>query len=270
MADTDARFVGPVPDVYDSLMVPMLFQTYAEDMAARVAAFRPKAVLETAAGSGVLARALMPLLGEGVRYVASDLNPPMLAKARARQGGDDRIEWTVADAQSLPFDDGTFDVLCCQFGAMFFPDRRLAYAEAARVLHHGAPFVFSVWDSLQHNDIPATVWAAVTGHYPDTPPQFFQRVPHGYFDPSAIRADLEAAGFGRIAIETVTKESHAASASEAAEALVMGTPLRMELAARDPEGLGAVTEAAARAVRARFGEGPVVGKIQALVVVAQT
>ena len=269
MAETDVKFVGPIPEVYDALMVPLVFLPYAEDMAARVAALGPGQVLETAAGSGAVTRALAPLLAADARYVVSDLNGAMLDKARARQGEDGRIEWLVADALDLPFADGRFDVLCCQFGAMFFPDRRKGYAEALRVLKPGAPFIFNVWDSLAHNAIPATMWSAVQAHYPVNPPTFFERMPHGYFDPAVIRGDLEAVGFGPITIETVTRESRAGSAREAAMALTQGTPLRMELAQRDPEGLEAVTDAAEAALRERYGNGPIAGKIQALVVTAR-
>jgi ubiquinone/menaquinone biosynthesis C-methylase UbiE len=268
MSQMDSKFVGPVPEMYDTFMVPLLFQSYAQDMAARVAALAPEVVLETAAGSGVVTRALAPLLGPKARYVVTDLNPPMLDKAKARQGDDARIEWTAMDAQDLALDDSSFDAVCCQFGAMFFPDRRLGFSEARRVLKPGAPFVFSVWDCLDQNDIPATVWQGVTDHYPDNPPQFFRRVPHGYFVPSEIKSDLEAAGFNKIAIELVTKESRATTARDAALALVMGTPLRMEILARDPGGLDAVTDAAEAALRKRYGDGQVAGKIQALVVTA--
>ncbi|MEO8242124.1 MAG: methyltransferase domain-containing protein [bacterium] len=269
MAQSDTRFVGKVPEFYDTYMVPLLFQTYAEDMAARIAGLKPAAVLETAAGSGVVTRVLAPLLGAQTRYGVTDLNAPMLEQAKSRQGTDDRIEWAAADALSLPYDDASFDAVLCQFGAMFFPDRPRGYAEALRVMKPGATFVFSVWDSLADNDIPATIWQAVQAHYPVDPPTFFTRTPHGYFDQTQIRADVVAAGFTDVSIETVTRQSHAATARDAAMALVQGTPLRMELMARDPEGLGAVTDAAEAAVRQRYGDGPVAGKIQAFVVTAR-
>ncbi len=268
MAQTDTKFVGPVPELYDTFMVPMLFQPYAEDMAVEVAGWRPNSVLETAAGSGVVTRALAPLLGPDARYVVTDLNPPMLERARARQGEDSRIEWAVANAVSLQFGDASFDAVCCQFGAMFFPDRTMGYAEARRVLKPHAPFFFNVWGSLAENEISATVWDAVLAHYPVNPPTFFPRMPHGYFDAAQIRADLVAAGFTKISIDTVTKQSVAPSARDAALALVQGTPFRMELMARDPEGLQAVTDEAEAALRQRYGTGEISGPMQALVILA--
>lgn len=269
MAHGDTDFVGPVPDIYDRFMVPLLFQPYAEDMAARVAALDPTEVLEIAAGSGVVTRALAPRLAAGARYVASDLNPPMLEQAKSRQPPDPPIDWAVADALDLPFADGRFDVVICQFGAMFFPDKIRGFAQVRRVLKPGAPFIFNVWDSLAHNLVAATVWQAVQALYPVNPPDFFVRVPHGYFDAARIRADLAAAGFADITVETVTRESQAPSARDAATALCMGTPLRMEIVARAPDGLAEVTRKVEAALRQRFGDGPVTGPMQALVVVAK-
>ena len=269
MAQTDLKFVGPVPEVYDRFMVPMLFQSYAEDMAARVASLKPGAVLETAAGSGVVTRLLAPLLGPEARYVVTDLNPPMLERAKARQPADGRIEWLMADALDLPFEDGSFDAVCCQFGVMFFPDRARGYREALRVLKPGAPFLFNAWDSLAHNDFASVVWDAIVAYYPDNPPDFFPRVSHGYFEPGRIKADLAAAGFGRVSIQTVAHQSHVAQARDAAVALCQGTPMRMEIVERDPAALAVVTDHVEAALVRRFGTGPIVGKAQALVVEAR-
>ncbi len=270
MAETDTKFVGPVPQIYDALMVPMLFQPYAEDMAARVAALSPGAVLETAAGSGVVTRVLAPQLGPKARYVVTDLNAPMLDQAKARQGRTEvQIEWGVADALALPCGDAEFDVLCCQFGVMFFPDRTKGYAEARRVLKPGAPFIFSAWDSLAENDVSRTVWDAVLAQYPIDPPSFFSRGPHGYHNADVIRADLAAAGFTDVTVEWVAKESRVARARDAAEALMLGTPFRMEMMARDPDGLPALVDATEAALIRRYGTGPIVAPIRALVMTAR-
>ncbi|MGV8986769.1 MAG: class I SAM-dependent methyltransferase [Cypionkella sp.] len=266
---SDSKFVGPVPEIYDRFMVPLVFEAYAVEMAARVAALRPGAILEIAAGSGVVTRALAPLLAAGARYVVTDLNPPMLDQAKARQPPDDRIEWAVADALSLPFAKAEFDVVCCQFGAMFFSDKTKGYGEVLRVLKPGAPFVFSVWDSMAHNVVTEVVCEVVRKHYPANPPDFFERVPFGYFNPAQIKADLGAAGFSDVTIDTVTRESRAPTARDAAVALCMGTPLRMAILERDPEGLGGVTDLVEAALRQRYGAGPICAKMQALVVVAR-
>lgn len=269
MAESDKVFAGSIPKFYDTLMVPLIFEAYATDMAALVAASSPGSVLETAAGSGVVTRALAPRLGAGARYVVTDLNQSMLDYATTRQGADGRIEWRQADALALPFEDASFDVVCCQFGAMFFPNRVAGYAEARRVLKPGGRFVFSVWDRIEENAFADDVTNAVATVFPQDPPRFLARTPHGYHDTALIREDLSRAGFTDIGIETHEKLSRAPSARDVATAYCQGTPLRNEIETRDASLLQLATERATEAIASRHGEhGPVAGKIQAHVIVA--
>ena len=268
MAGTDKLFSGSIPKFYDTLMVPLIFQGYAVDLAELAAASSPVAVLETAAGSGVVTRALAPKLGAGARYVVTDLNQPMLDHAAIRQGPDGRIEWRQADALELPFDDASFDVVCCQFGVMFFPDRIAGYAEAHRVLRPGGRLVFNVWDRIQENAFAEDVTNAVATVFALDPPRFLARVPHGYHDVALIREELRRAGFAGIEIETREKVSRAPSARDASTAYCLGTPLRNEIEARDANLLQFAIDRATEAIARRHGEGPVAGKIQAHVIVA--
>lgn len=268
MAESDKVFAGSLPKFYDTLMVPLIFESYAHDMAQRAASGSPAAVLETAAGSGVVTRALAPLLRADARYVVTDLNQPMLDHAAARQGPDVRIEWRQADALALPFADASFDVVCCQFGAMFFPDRVAGYAEARRVLRPGGRLVFSVWDRIEENAFADDVTNAVATVFADDPPRFLARTPHGYHDRALIGDEVRRAGFAHVEIETHEKLSHAATARDAAIAYCQGTPLRNEIEARDAGLLQLATDRATQAIARRHGEGPVAGKIQAHVIVA--
>ncbi|MFO1402775.1 MAG: methyltransferase domain-containing protein [Steroidobacteraceae bacterium] len=268
MADADKVFAGSIPAFYDRLMVPLIFAAYADDLARRVAALAPGSVLETAAGSGVVARALAPRLGAAARYVVTDLNQPMLDYAASRQGTDERIEWRRADALDLPFAADSFDVVCCQFGAMFFPDRIAGYAEARRVLRPGGRFVFSVWDRIEENVFADEVTNAVASVFPHDPPRFLARTPHGHHDVARVREELHRAGFADIGIETRAEVSRASSAREVAVTYCQGTPLRNEIEARDAGLLQLATDRAAAAIASRHGEGPVAGKIQAHVIVA--
>ena len=268
MTNQDVSFVGAIPDIYDKYMVPLMFQPFAEDMAARVAALNPGAVLETAAGTGVVTRVLAPQLGRTARYVVTDLNTPMLDKARSQQPEDARLEWATADALNLPYEDDTFDAACCQFGVMFFPDRVRGYAEARRVLKPGAPFVFNVWDRLADNAACSTIGGVVAAKYPDKPIDFMQRVPFGYSDQQRIRDDLKAGGFTKVEIQRVTHQGKAQGPRDAAMAMVQGSPVRMEILARNEADLEEVTAEAEEALRKRFGDGPFTAQIQALVVTA--
>jgi ubiquinone/menaquinone biosynthesis C-methylase UbiE len=261
-------FAGSIPQFYDSLMVPLIFEAYAAIMADVVAELSPASVLETAAGSGVVTRALAPKLGVGARYVVTDLNQPMLDYAAARQAADRRIEWRQADALHLPFDDAAFDVVCCQFGVMFFPDRVAGYAEARRTLRPGGRFVFSAWDRIEENAFADEVTNAVATVFPRDPPLFLARTPHGYHDVALIREELSRAGFGDIEIWTRAEVSRAPSARHAATAYCHGTPLRNEIEARDASLLELATDRATATIASHHGEGPVAGKIQAHVIVA--
>jgi ubiquinone/menaquinone biosynthesis C-methylase UbiE len=269
MSDTDKVFAGSIPKLYDEHLVPMIFAIYADDIARRIAPLSPSALLEIAAGTGAVTRAVAAALPSGIRYVATDLNEPMLAVAAKRQTGDDRITWRQADALALPFGDAEFDVVCCQFGVMFFPDRVKGYSEAKRVLKPGGTFVFNVWDRIEENIFADDVTTALGKVFPDDPPRFMARTPHGYFDQAAIRADLERAGFGDVSIETLAATSRAATPELVALAYCQGTPLRGEIEARSGGDLQVATDAVADALRARHGPGPVEAKIQALVITAQ-
>jgi ubiquinone/menaquinone biosynthesis C-methylase UbiE len=266
MKQSDAVFTGSIPALYQRLLVPLIFADYAEGLADKVAALAPQQVLETAAGTGVLTRAMLARL-PGTTIVASDLNPAMLEFAQTRtQAGN--VEWRQADACALPFAAGSFDAVACQFGAMFFPDKVKGYREALRVLRPGGRFFFNVWDRIDTNDFPDVVTEALAKRFPKDPPRFLARTPHGYHDVDTIRAQLREAGFRAIDLETVTLPCRAASARDAAAAFCHGSPLHNEIEALDPGGLDAATDAAVKAVAERFGHGAIEGRMQAIVVVA--
>jgi ubiquinone/menaquinone biosynthesis C-methylase UbiE len=268
MSERDEVFSGSIPKFYDTLMVPLIFEAYAADLAQRAVACAPGAVLETAAGSGVVTRLLAPELRAQACYVVTDLNQAMLDYAAARQGPDSRIAWRQADALALPFDAASFDVVCCQFGAMFFPDRVAGYTEAHRVLRPGGRFVFNVWDRIEENAFADEVTNALAVLFAHDPPRFLARTPHGYHDMALVREELTRAGFSDIRIETHAKLSQAPSARAAAAAYCQGTPLRNEIEACGAGMLEHATDCATEAISSRHGEGPVAGKIQAHVIVA--
>jgi SAM-dependent methyltransferase len=248
---TDKVFAGSIPEIYDSFMVPLIFEPYAADLAERVAALAPEDVLETATGTGVLTRALAERLPASTRIVATDLNQAMLDQAARRQPAG-AVEWKQADALALPFAERSFDAVACQFGAMFFPDKVCGYREARRVLRGNGRFLFNVWDKIADND----------------PPRFMARTPHGHHDVERIREDLALAGFADISFEAVDARSRASSARQVAIAYCQGTPLRNEIEARDAARLEEATDRAAVAVAQRFGSGAVDGRIRAIVVSA--
>lgn len=271
MSAIDKAFTGSIADVYERLLVPLIFAPYAQDLAAHVARAQPRRVLETAAGTGIVTRALAAQLPAAAAITATDLNEPMLAKAKDALKvalPDRRIEWQQADALALPFSDASFDVVACQFGVMFFPDRVKGHAEARRVLVPGGRLFFNVWDRIEDSEFTDVVVQAVAELFPNDPPRFMARTPHGYCDRDLIHGDLERAGFADITIDAVDHVSRAPSPREPAIAICQGTPMRSEIEARGAPGLEGATDKAEEALRRRFGSGAIEGRIRALVVSA--
>ena len=268
-SNVDKVFAGSIPGLYEQYLVPLIFAPYAEDLAARVTARTPSRVLEIAAGTGVVTRALAARLPESTAIVATDLNPGMLETA-AQVGTARPVQWRQADAMQLPFADAEFDIVVCQFGVMFFPDKRHAFAEARRVLRAGGAFVFNVWDRIEDNEFADVVTISLASFFAGDPPRFLARTPHGHHDRATIQRDLRGAGFGSPGrIDTVAARSTAPTARHPAIAYCQGTPLRSEIEARDAARLGDATDFAAAALARRFGAGPVDGKMQAHVVVVE-
>jgi SAM-dependent methyltransferase len=238
-SNTDKVFAGSIPDFYDRYLVPLIFQPYAEDLANRLATQPLARVLEIAAGTD-----------------------------HASAIGTKRpVEWRQADAMKLPFEDGMFDAVVCQFGVMFFPDRPKAYSEARRVLRSGGTFLFNAWDRIEENEFADDVTTALQMLFPTDPPRFLARTPHGYHDTKLIARDVASGGFTAAPeIVTLSERSRAKSFRDPAIAYCQGTPLRNEIEARDASRLAEATDVAAEAIGRRFGRGAVDGKIQAHVV----
>jgi ubiquinone/menaquinone biosynthesis C-methylase UbiE len=266
----DTTFTGSIPALYDRYLGPLLFAPYARELGERVADLKAGAVLETAAGTGILTGVLVEKLPVEVEIIATDLNQamvdhaagkPALARAMPRQ----------ADALALGFDAARFDAVVCQFGAMFFPDRVAGYREAHRVLKPGGRFLVAIWDSLERNPMTRCVVDAMARRFPGNPPRFLARTPHGHYDRDTIRREFAEAGFGTVELDVVTLPSRADASCDAAIGLCEGTPMRGEIEAQDPgpAGLQAATEAATDALVAEFGSGPIEAPMQALLIAAR-
>ena len=262
----DKVFAGSVPELYDTWLVPLIFEPYASDVAHRLGILPVSRVLEVACGTGAVTRAMSAALPHSVQIVATDLNQPMLDYAASKPMNRD-IDWRKADAMSLPFEDETFDAVVCQFGAMFFPDKPKAFSEARRVLKRGGSYIMSVWDRIEENEFADVVTASLASMFPDDPPRFMARTPHGYHDVAAVERDVRSGGFTQLEVETIASRSRAESPRIPAIAYCEGTPLRDEIEARNSSRLEEATDASTNAIAARFGNGDVDGKIQAHVIV---
>ncbi len=262
--DKVAAFAGTLTEFYDRYLVPLNFAPYAEVVADRVNSIRPHRVLETAAGTGVVTEALSRTLPSDVAITATDINLPMIERGKARPGME-RVVWQQADAMKLPFPNASFDLIVCQFGVMFFPDKQASFRESLRVLTPGGTYLFALWDDYG-TMANSPLWIATL-----KVAELLGRDPYtllnpAYYDEPTIRADLAEAGFHEVHIDRVVRPAKAASARDAAVITVQGSLLRTAIEAVDPSRLGGATDAVEHVMRARFGDGPVVGENQALIV----
>jgi SAM-dependent methyltransferase len=248
--------------MYDELLGPMLFEPYANDLAARVRDV-DGAVLEIAAGTGRVTRALARTLPASATILATDLNPDMIAFASKRTDAGN-VTWKQADAQKLPFEDAAFRAVVCSFGMMFLPDKPKGYREAARVLAPGGRFLFALWDRLERNELSLAVHEMVAKMFPRDPPNFLARTPFAYFDEARIREDAGDA-FRRLDFETITHVTRT-TAAKVATGLCAGCPLRSEIEARGD--LDEVTKRVEAQLAERFGAGEIANPMSAIVVTA--
>ncbi len=257
-------FTGSVPVNYDRYLGPALFEPYAADLTARIPKHEGVRVLELACGTGVATRRLREALPDSATLVATDLNEPMLeyASSAVPAGG---ISWQQADAQQLSFADGSFDVVACQFGLMFLPDKVQGLREARRVLSPGGLFVASVWQSIDDSSYTRPMQTVLEALFPDSPPRFLD-VPYGYNDPRRIQADLAAAGWRDAQVEAVRLRGESPSALEFATGFAAGSPLTHELVERGAD-LDAVAAAIAQAL-SPGGETPFAVDLAAFVISA--
>lgn len=262
MPDDPSAYVGSIPEQYDRNLGPLLFADYAEDISRRVAACQPRRVLEIAAGTGIVTRQLRNLLPDGVELTVTDLNPPMLEIARTKFRPEELVKFQPADAAALPFADNGFDVLVCQFGVMFFPDKDKSYREAVRTLVPGGRYLFSVWDSHRYNSFGRIVHEVAGRFFPADPPQFMT-VPFGYrFE--LIKDSLIDAGFADIRAEVVRLQKRGTNLTSLARGQVYGTPLIDHIQQRGGFEAEQIVAALVQAYRREFGNDPATIPLQAI------
>lgn len=260
-----AQFTGSVPERYDRYLVPWLFEPYAADLAARLPKRPGLRVLELAAGTGAVTRRLRATITSDATLTATDLNDAMVDFARAAVP-EPAITWQQADAQSLPFPDGSFDVVVCQFGFMFLPDKVQGFREAHRVLAPNGVLLGNVWHSREENPCARIVQELLEERLADNAPRFLD-TPYGYGDHERLSTDLEDAGWDDIRLDVVRKQSYAASAEDVALGFLTGTPLSYELGERgaDPH---AFRKELTQRLAALGGDRPFLAELAATVITA--
>jgi ubiquinone/menaquinone biosynthesis C-methylase UbiE len=263
MAEQVAAFTETVPENYDRYLGPMLFEPYADDLVGRLDVRDGMRVLEVACGTGIVTRHLRNLLAADSELVATDLSEPMLGYARRKFEGNAAIHWQQADAMALPFPDGSFDAVVCQFGLMFVPDKAVAIGEAFRVLKSGGQLLVNTWCDLQQNDFCNVAHSVATTFFETDPPKFYE-IPFGLHDKRQLQSWLEEAGFQNVTVRPINLPSVSPTAADAAKGLVQGTPLVVALKERNAD-IEAITEAVAKALRTEFRDDPLRGRMCALI-----
>ncbi|MEK6702966.1 MAG: class I SAM-dependent methyltransferase [Planctomycetota bacterium] len=261
-------FTGSVPRTYHTYLGPMIFDDYAHDMARRLAVREGERVLELACGTGIVTREIVKTLPKSAKLLATDLNQAMLDVAKVEVADDYRVTYQAVDACELPFGDGSFEAIACQYGVMFFPDKVKAMAAAKRVLAPGGRYIFNVWDSLEHNPIPRAVHETLAAMFPVNPIPFLAKTPYGYSDRAEIERVVQAGGFGKCMTETVGFPCTAPTAQDAAKAWCEGTPILAALAERGVSDPTPVRQAVAKVLGEKFGERPCKSTMRAVVVTA--
>lgn len=224
-------FQGSVPANYDHYLGPLLFEPYAVDLVQRWQTLRVNKVLELACGTGRLTRHLLDILDTDGVLFATDLNEEMLAVAKEKIQ-DARLYWQVVDAQEIPYDNESFDLVVCQFGVMFFPDKRKAFREALRVLQPGGTFLFLTWDDVAYNTVSYETQLVLQRVFPEDPPEFFNKGPYSYFDKDEITSTLREAGFQQIEIIPVNLVGNSTTVDEVITGILEGSPLASYLEER--------------------------------------
>jgi ubiquinone/menaquinone biosynthesis C-methylase UbiE len=261
--DPNTVFEGSIPENYDRYLGPVLFEPFAQDIIARLRGERPESVLETASGTGILTRWLRDSLPPPVRIVATDLNPGMLAFAQAKFRPAENVQWLEADASALPFSDGSFDAVVCQFGLMFVPDKEAAIREAYRVLRPSGLFLFNVWDSMEHNPFARIAHKTIASFFDRNPPDFYE-LPFSLYDTDLISSLLLRAGFKAIENSLVTLPCRSSSAAEFATGLVRGNPVANAVQERGGN-VDDVATAVREEIARRLGAAPVESTMQAFI-----
>jgi SAM-dependent methyltransferase len=252
-----------MPEAYDRWLAPAVFQPFAVDLARRAARLTPHRVLEIAAGTGVLTRELVAAI-PAAEVTATDLNVAMVEYGSHQAPG---ASWRQADALHLPFGSEQFDLVVCQFGVMFFPDKPAAFREIRRVLAPDGRLLFSAWSTVDTHDFAAALVAGIERAFPDDPPAFVAAVPHGYSDTGQAVADLAAGGLGCVSAESVRLDGRAGSAADVAAGFCTGTPLRLAIEARGD--LTTTTAVVSDEMRTRLGDGPITASMTAYVIEAR-
>lgn len=260
---TNIEFTGSIPEIYDKHLGPLLFEPFAEDLSERISNKNSESVLELACGTGRLTNYLFNKL-HYAKIISTDINPDMISFAKKKVTGEN-IEWMHTDMQEIPFEDSIFDLVICQFGVMFVPDKIKAFKEINRVLKPGGTFLFNTWDKLETNKLAIFSNEFINTYFMDDPITFYH-IPFSYFTESDIKMEMNEGGFKNTSFTLVAKAGKSESAAHAAIGFVEGNPVSAFIKERDPKLISVIRDNLANALAEKFGNNPMTCSMNAIVV----
>lgn len=254
---------APDADLYDQYLGPMFFEPYAIEIANRIEPSSIQVALELAAGTGRVTRHLRKQLSPSTKLIASDISEDMLQVAKEKLK-DENIEWQIIDAQELPFEANSIDLVVCCFGLMFVPDRLKAVSEVYRVLRPEGMFIFSTWDKLETVGA-SSVYRNIVKQYLTGPLPASYDLPTSMHEESVIKHLVQDAGFSKISIEKVSKQSYCSSAKEATEGLTMRGAIYHEIMSGNPESIDEIKKLVEKELSEKYGAAPMIAPMSAVI-----
>ena len=256
-------FSGSVSKHYHQFSGPMFFEPYAIEVSNRIDPSSVNVALELASGTGRVTCHLRAVLPPTTKLIASDISADMLAVAKEKLKALD-INWEMIDAQQLPFEDESIDLVVCCFGYMFVQDKLKAFTEAYRVLRPGGMLLFTTWDKLEL--IGASyAYRNIAKKYLKEPLPEAYNLPYSMYDESAIKEMLQEVGFSKISIEKVSKLSVSPTAKEASEGLTQGGVVYNVIMSQNPKWIEEIKALVEKELSKKFGEAPMVAPMSAVI-----
>ncbi|MBS1486419.1 MAG: class I SAM-dependent methyltransferase [Bacteroidetes bacterium] len=233
-----------------------MFEPYGKEMARRASFIHAGSVLEMACGTGRVTRHLRNQLPTSVKLVASDLSPDMMNVAQVKFNQSDATEFILADMQNLPMNENSFDLVVCQFGIMFPPDKQKVFDEAYRVLKPGGQFLFSTWDKIENVGIFNLIFNEhVIPFFKGEDTSRFL-VPFSLYDTRQLNNFLLHSKFSNTKLEQVVLKGIGRSAEDLVKGFFTTHSVGEEVAARNPEEFELIAERMEKEIRARFSDKP--------------